>query len=54
MAAIVTLNMSVRSFKKLAEFLDGHEYEIATKADAYGELADLFELVFDQKPSEDC
>ena len=53
MAAKVTLEMSIRNFKKLAEFLDRHEREIAVQENAYGELAELFELVFDQKASED-
>jgi len=54
MAAKVTLEMSVRNFKKLADFLEGHECDIAMQIDAYGELSELFELVFGQKPTEDC
>ena len=53
MAVKVNLEMSVKCYKKLAEFLDGHEYEIATSQDAYGELTDLFIQVFDVEPSED-
>ncbi len=53
MAAKVTLEMSVSNYKKLADFLDGHEYEIATEVDAYAELSELFELVFGKEPSED-
>lgn len=53
MAAKVNLEMSVKCFKKLSEFLDGHEFEIAIEENAYGELRELFVLVFDQEPSED-
>ncbi len=52
MAALVKLEISVKCFKKLAEFLEAHEYEIAIKQDAYGELRDLFVYVFDAEPSE--
>lgn len=53
MAAKVNLEMSVKCFKKLSEFLDGHEYEIAVGQDAYGELRELFVVVFDTEPTED-
>lgn len=53
MAAIVRLELSVKCYKKLADFLDGHEYEIATEMDAYGELRELFTAVFDVEPTED-
>ena len=53
MSVEVNLKMKVRDFKKLSDFLDGHEYEIATSENAYGELKELFKLVFDIEPSED-
>lgn len=46
----VNLEMSIKSYKKLADFLECHEYQIAVKEDAYGLLAELFELVFDVRP----
>ena len=52
MAATVKLDMSIKQYKQFADFLDGHEYEIATEQDAYGELRDMFVLVFDVEPSE--
>ncbi len=49
----VNLEMTVREFKNLSDFLEGHEYEIAISQDAYGELKELFEIVFGQSASED-
>jgi hypothetical protein len=54
MAAKVNLEMSIKCYKKLADFLEGHEYEIATEENAYGELRELFIHVFDVEPTEDC
>lgn len=54
MAAKVNLELSIKCYKKLADFLEGHEYEIAISENAYGELKELFIEVFDQEPSEGC
>ena len=53
MAAKVNLEMSIKCYEELADFLDKHEYEIAIEENAYGDLAEIFEIVFDVKPSED-
>ena len=50
----VKLELTIPCFKKLAEFLEGHEYEIATEECAYGELRELFVEIFEAEPSEDC
>ena len=54
MAAKVTLEMDIKTFKKLADYLDGHEYDIACSINDFAELTGLFIVVFDQEPSEDC
>ena len=51
MSVEVNLKMLVRDFKQLSDFLDTHEYEIATGYDDYGGLKQLFKLVFDVEPS---
>ena len=54
MAAKVNIQLSVRDFKKLTEFLSCHEYQIAINENDYGDLAGLFYEVFEQEASEDC
>jgi len=53
MTVKVNLEMPVRDFKTLSDFLEGMEYEIATNEHPYGALKALFKLVFDVDPSED-
>jgi hypothetical protein len=50
MSVEVNLKMPVRDFKQLSDFLDSHEYDIAASIDAYGDLKQLFKLVFDVDP----
>tara|TARA_R110000822_G_scaffold95314_4_gene218035 strand:+ start:2703 stop:2867 length:165 start_codon:yes stop_codon:yes gene_type:complete len=52
MSVEVNLKMKVRDFKKLSDFLKSHEYKIAISEDAYGQLKELFKLVFDDEPSD--
>ena len=52
MGAKVTLEMSISCYKKLADFLTAHEWEITVGENAYGELRELFILVFDVEPEE--
>lgn len=54
MATKVTLEMTGRQFKRLADYLDSHESDIAHHLDDYQELEDLFEIVFESKPSKDA
>lgn len=51
MSVEVNLKMPVREFKKLSDFLDYHEFQIAAAHDDYGDLKQLFKLVFDVEPS---
>jgi hypothetical protein len=51
MSVEVNLKMKVRDFKQLSDFLDSHEYDIAASIDAYGDLKQLFKLVFGVEPS---
>ena len=54
MAAKVNIQLSVRDFKKLADFLACHEYQIAINENDYGDLAALFYEVYEHEASEDC
>ena len=49
---VVNLEMTVKEFKQLADFLEGQEWEIAIGEDAYGYLKPLFEIVFGQPAKE--
>lgn len=42
----VKLAMSVREFKKLADYLDSHEHDIAGDINDFEDLKFLYELVF--------
>ena len=53
MSVKVNLEMKVKDFKVLAEFLEGMEYEIATDEHPYGALRELFKLVFDAEPDDE-
>jgi hypothetical protein len=52
MATKVVLEMPVRGFQKLVDYLDRHEYDIAAKINDFEELKSLFVAVFEQDPSE--
>jgi len=45
--AIVKLEMTARQYKKLADYLEAHEPDIANDINDYGDLRDLFFLVFE-------
>ena len=52
MSVEVNLKMKVRDFKKLSDFLDYHEFQIAAAHDDYGDLKQLFKIVFDVDPGD--
>jgi hypothetical protein len=54
MSVEVNLKMKVRDFKQLSDFLDSHEYDIAASINDYGDLKQLYKLVFDVEPRERC
>jgi hypothetical protein len=51
MSVEVNLKMKVRDFKQLSDFLGDHEYDIYASINDYGDLKQLFKLVFDVEPS---
>lgn len=52
MAAKVTIELSVRGFKKLADYLSSHEADIAWEENDFGMLRDVFITVFEEEPSK--
>jgi hypothetical protein len=54
MSVEVNLKMKVRDFKQLSDFLGDHEYDIYASINDYGDLKQLFKLVFDAEPRERC
>jgi hypothetical protein len=45
--ATVTIEMTVKQYKKLAEYLEVHEDDIANRINDFDMLEDIFFLVFD-------
>lgn len=50
MSAKVILELKIKEFKDLSEFLDEIEYEICEDVDGLGALKSLFVAVFEQDP----
>ena len=45
--------MYIRDFKKLADFLESHETDIAEEINDFGELKYLFVNIFGQLPNKE-
>jgi hypothetical protein len=52
MAVKVNIDLSVKVYKKLADFLTEHETEIANKVDDFHMLRDLFVVVYEEEPKK--
>ena len=43
----VTIEITVPGFNKLADYLEAHEHDIANEENDFGDLRELYVLVFD-------
>ena len=53
MTSKVTIELSIKDFKSLSDYLNNHEYDIAYSLDDFDDLRGLFVEIFEQEPHED-
>jgi ferritin-like protein len=53
MAAKVTLELSIKDFKSMADYLERHEGDIAHDFDDFWDIKGLYEAVFEEEPKKD-
>ena len=51
--AKVTIELSIEDFKRLADYLITHEYDIAAKINDFADLRGLFVAVYESEPVDD-
>jgi len=53
MAAKVTIQLSAKDFKSMADYLARHEGDIAHDLDDFGDIKGLYEAMFEEEPKKD-
>lgn len=48
----VNIELSVKTYKKLANFLDSHEDDIAWDVNDFGSLREVYIEIFEQEPKK--